>query len=126
VPTNPVKGVKRPKVDSYEGKTPAIADKVARQLLNLPNDKSLRVCATERCSATLLYRGLRREELLSGRGSKVGGGGLGRGSNMGVTRLGCHNQDTAFTGRPVTQAVFWGSARLPPPIVRFVTANPHV
>jgi hypothetical protein len=26
VPTDPVKGVKRPKVDSYEGKTPAIAD----------------------------------------------------------------------------------------------------
>ena len=36
VPTNPVKGVKRPKVDSYEGKTPAIADKEARQLMNLP------------------------------------------------------------------------------------------
>ena len=32
------KGVKRPKVDSYEGKTPAIADKEARQLMNLPND----------------------------------------------------------------------------------------
>jgi hypothetical protein len=30
--------VKRPKVDSYEGKTPAIADKEARQLMNLPND----------------------------------------------------------------------------------------
>jgi len=30
VPTNPVKGVKRPKVDSYEGKTPAIANKEAR------------------------------------------------------------------------------------------------
>jgi integrase/recombinase XerD len=28
VATNPVKGVKRPKVDSYEGKTPAIADRV--------------------------------------------------------------------------------------------------
>jgi site-specific recombinase XerD len=32
VAANPVKGVKRPKVDSYEGKTPAIADKEARQL----------------------------------------------------------------------------------------------
>jgi integrase/recombinase XerD len=39
VPTNPVKGVKRPKVDSYEGKTPAIGDKEARQLMNLPHDR---------------------------------------------------------------------------------------
>src|SRR5580658_9959913 len=38
LPTNPVKGVKRPKVDSYEGKTPAIADKEARQLMQLPGD----------------------------------------------------------------------------------------
>jgi len=42
VATNPVKGVKRPKVDSYKGKTPAIADKEARQLMNLPNEKSLK------------------------------------------------------------------------------------
>ena len=37
--TNPVKGIKRPKVDSYEGKTPAFADKEARQLMNLPMEK---------------------------------------------------------------------------------------
>jgi hypothetical protein len=30
---------------------------------------------------------------------------MGRGSNMGVTRLGCHNQDAVFTGRPVTLPV---------------------
>jgi integrase/recombinase XerD len=30
LPTNPVKGVKRPTVDSYEGKTPAIADTALR------------------------------------------------------------------------------------------------
>jgi site-specific recombinase XerC len=35
VATNPVKGVKRPKVDSYEGKTPAMADKEARRPLSL-------------------------------------------------------------------------------------------
>ncbi len=50
VPTNPVKGVKRPKVDSYEGKTPAIADKEARQLLSLPTTKVSRAFATERPS----------------------------------------------------------------------------
>ena len=65
VATNPVKGVKRPKVDSYEGKTPAIADKEARQLMNLPNDKSLKGLRDRALLATLLYHGLRREETLS-------------------------------------------------------------
>jgi integrase/recombinase XerD len=46
VPTNPVKGVKRPKVDSYEGKTPAIADKEARQLMNLLPRRASNACAT--------------------------------------------------------------------------------
>jgi site-specific recombinase XerD len=63
VATNPVKGVKRPKVDSYEGKTPAIADKEARQLMNLPNDKTLKGLRDRALLATLLYHGLRREEL---------------------------------------------------------------
>ena len=63
VPTNPVKGVKRPKVDSYEGKTPAIADKEARQLMNLPNEQSLKGLRDRALLATLLYHGLRREEL---------------------------------------------------------------
>ena len=63
VATNPVKGVKRPKVDSYEGKTPAIADKEARQLMNLPNEKTLKGLRDRALLATLLYHGLRREEL---------------------------------------------------------------
>jgi site-specific recombinase XerD len=64
VATNPVKGVKRPKVDSYEGKTPAIADKEARQLMALPNEKSLKGLRDRALlAATLLYHGLRREEL---------------------------------------------------------------
>jgi integrase len=33
---NPVKGVKRPKVESYEGKTPALGDGQARALLDAP------------------------------------------------------------------------------------------
>src|SRR5688500_5634720 len=36
---NPVKGVKRPKVESYEGKTPALGDHQARELLNAPDPK---------------------------------------------------------------------------------------
>jgi hypothetical protein len=62
VPTNPVKGVKRPKVDSYEGKTPAIADKEARQLMQLPGDKSLKGLRDRALLATLLHHGLRRDE----------------------------------------------------------------
>ena len=63
IATNPVKGVKRPKVDSYEGKTPAIADKEARKLMALPNDKTLKGLRDRALLATLLYHGLRREEL---------------------------------------------------------------
>ena len=37
VETNPVKGVKRPKVESYEGKTPALGDHQARPLLEAPD-----------------------------------------------------------------------------------------
>jgi integrase/recombinase XerD len=63
VAANQVKGVKRPKVDSYEGKTPAIADKEARQLMNLPTEKTLKGFRDRAMLATLLYHGLRREEL---------------------------------------------------------------
>ena len=37
VASNPVKGVKRPVVESYEGKTPALSDDQARQLLAAPD-----------------------------------------------------------------------------------------
>jgi site-specific recombinase XerD len=63
VPVNPVKGVKRPKVDRYDGKTPAISNKEARQLMNLPNDKTIKGLRDRAMLATLLYHGLRREEL---------------------------------------------------------------
>ena len=39
---NPVRGVKRPKTESGEGKTPAIADHQARKLLVAPPEKSLK------------------------------------------------------------------------------------
>ena len=60
---NPVKGVKRPKVESYEGKTPALGDGQARALLDAPGaetQKGKRDCAI---LSVLLYHGLRREEL---------------------------------------------------------------
>ena len=63
IATNPVKGVKRPKVDSYEAKTPAIADEEARHLIARPNAKTLKGLRDRALLATLLYHGLRREEL---------------------------------------------------------------
>ena len=38
VPHNPVKGVKRPPIESYEGKTPALGDHQARVLLDAPRE----------------------------------------------------------------------------------------
>jgi integrase/recombinase XerD len=60
---NPVKGVKRPKVESDVGKTPAIADHQARKLLIAPAEKSLKGLRDRAILATLLYHALRREEL---------------------------------------------------------------
>jgi len=60
---NPVKGVKRPKNESEEGKTPAIADHQARKLLVAPAEKSLKGMRDRAILATLLYHALRREEL---------------------------------------------------------------
>jgi len=39
---NPVKGVKRPKVDGNEGRTPALGNHQARKLLDAPDGASLR------------------------------------------------------------------------------------
>lgn len=63
VSTNPVKGVKRPKVESYEGKTPALGDAQARHLLKQPAGESLKALRDRALLSLLLYHGLRREEL---------------------------------------------------------------
>jgi len=60
---NPVKGVKRPAVESYEGKTPALGDHQARQLLDAPDEISLKGKRDRAMLATLLYHALRRDEL---------------------------------------------------------------
>src|SRR3984893_2196971 len=39
---NPVKGVKRPKVESGEGKTPALGDHQARELLTAPDEETVK------------------------------------------------------------------------------------
>ena len=60
---NPVKGVKRPPVESYEGKTPALGDHQARSLLDAPDGASLKGKRDRAMLSTLLYHALRREEL---------------------------------------------------------------
>ncbi len=60
---NPVRGVKRPKADTNEGKTPAIADGQARALLNAPPEDTLKGKRDRAILAVLFFHGLRREEL---------------------------------------------------------------
>lgn len=60
---NPVKGVKRPKIESLEGKTPAIGDHQARSLLAAPDPTTLQGKRDRAILSTLLYHGLRRAEL---------------------------------------------------------------
>lgn len=60
---NPVDGVKRPKNNSHEGKTPAIGDHQARALLQVADPATLRGLRDRALLATLLYHGLRRTEL---------------------------------------------------------------
>ena len=63
VPHNPVDGVKRPKAHYHEGLTPALGDAQARALLNAPPEHTLKGQRDRAILATLLYHGLRREEL---------------------------------------------------------------
>jgi site-specific recombinase XerD len=60
---NPVKGVRRPKVESYEGKTPALGDAQARHLLKLPAGEDPKAKRDRALLSLLLYHGLRRGEL---------------------------------------------------------------
>jgi site-specific recombinase XerD len=63
VPVNPVKGTKRPRVESQEGKTPALGDHQARALLATPDATTLKGKRDRALLSMFLYHGLRREEL---------------------------------------------------------------
>ncbi|HTV29895.1 MAG TPA: tyrosine-type recombinase/integrase [Xanthobacteraceae bacterium] len=60
---NPVDGVKRPMANGNEGTTPALGDRQARNLLEAPAGDTLKGVRDRAILATLLYHGLRREEL---------------------------------------------------------------
>ena len=66
---NPVKGVKRPRAESGEGKTPALGDHQARELLAAPGkdtaagEETIKEKRDRAILSTLLFHALRREEL---------------------------------------------------------------
>ena len=60
---NPVRGVKRPKLETSEGKTPALGDAQARALLEAPPAGTLKGKRDRAILSVLLYHALRREEL---------------------------------------------------------------
>lgn len=60
---NPVKGVKRPKANNNEGSTPALSDAQARELLKAPPVETLKGVRDRAILATLLFHGIRREDL---------------------------------------------------------------
>jgi site-specific recombinase XerD len=60
---NPVDGVKRPATNNNEGSTPALGDEQARRLLDAPKTDKLKGVRDRAILATLLYHGIRREEL---------------------------------------------------------------
>ncbi|EMT0168066.1 TPA: tyrosine-type recombinase/integrase [Pseudomonas aeruginosa] len=59
---NPVHGVKRPRIESSEGKTPALGDHQAKALLDAPDPATIKGLRDRAILAVLLYHGLRREE----------------------------------------------------------------
>lgn len=63
VSSNPVARVKRPMANGNEGSTPALGDAQARKLLEAPPAGTLKGARDRAVLASLLYYGLRREEL---------------------------------------------------------------
>jgi integrase/recombinase XerD len=60
---NPVKGVSRPKVESGEGKTPALSDAQVRAMLNAPKGNSVKAKRDRAILSVLFYHAVRRAEL---------------------------------------------------------------
>ena len=60
---NLVDGVKRPLANRNEGSTPALGDAQARKLLDAPPEDTLKGVRDRAILATLLYHGIRRQDL---------------------------------------------------------------
>jgi site-specific recombinase XerD len=73
---NPADGVRRPSMDSSEGKSPALGDDQAKALLNAPPATTFKGLRDRAILSVLLFHGLRRAELC---GLRVGDVQLRRG-----------------------------------------------
>jgi site-specific recombinase XerD len=60
---NPVDGVKRPQQGANEGKSPALSDDQAKEILNAPSESTLKGLRDRAILSVLLFHGLRRSEL---------------------------------------------------------------
>ena len=60
---NHVDEMKQPKAQRREGTTPALSDEQARALLSAPQGESQKAKRDRAILATLVYHGIRREEL---------------------------------------------------------------
>lgn len=65
IPTNPARGVRRPRLESHEGKTPALSLSQARALLEAPDAHTLKGVRDRAILAVMLLGGLRRAEVVT-------------------------------------------------------------
>ena len=65
IPTNPARGVRRPRLESHEGKTPALSLEQAQALLEAPDANTLKGLRDRAILAVMLLGGLRRAEVVA-------------------------------------------------------------
>jgi site-specific recombinase XerD len=92
---NPVDGVKRPSANANEGSTPALGDAQARKLLDAPPENTLKGVRDRAILATLLYHGLRCEELCRLKIKDIQ-------SRQGVVHFRVHGKREKFGSSPFT------------------------
>ncbi len=65
IPTNPARGVRRPRLETHEGKTPALSLEQAKALLEAPDANTLKGVRDRAILAVMLLGGLRRAEVVT-------------------------------------------------------------
>lgn len=65
IPTNPARGVRRPRLESHEGRTPALSLEQAQALLEAPDANTLKGLRDRAILAVMLLGGLRRAEVVA-------------------------------------------------------------